>query len=296
MRASLILPFVILPMLACEKKPDAAAKGKRGKKDIPVRTERAESIERARTISLVAVLEGRKQAQVYARVAGKVSQIAKGEGERVKEGDILFRVDRSEPGESFLATPVVSPINGWVGRWLVTSLGAQVSAQDPVVAVVDDVALRGRVLLPSEQWQLMTVDTKAYVTAGREERQAKVIGISRSAEIQSSRGTITVEVANDDHRWKAGMIATVRFDLDVRPRVVLPASAVSITDQGNYIFVVEAAKAVRLPVSFSIIDNDSVEITKGLDAGKEVIVQGVNQVGDGVAVTVVPKKDEGKKE
>lgn len=297
MRVSILFWLIVLPLsfslFACEKKAataDRKEKGKRAGKQVPVMTEVAQSIERPRQVSLVTILEGRKQAQVFARVSGKISELGKAEGATVKEGEILFRVDRSEPGDSFLATPVVSPISGWVGRWLVTSIGTQVTMQDPVVTVVDDRALRGRVFLPSDQWQLVTANTLAHVRVGKEERPAKVIGISRAAELQSSRGTVTVEVDNADHFWKAGMVATVRFDLDLRPRIVLPASAVSITDQGNFVFVIKDSRANRVPIVFNVIDNDKVEITEGLRAGAEVIVQGVNQVGDGVAVNVVPRK------
>jgi membrane fusion protein (multidrug efflux system) len=113
------------------------------------------------------------------------------------------------------------------------------------------------------------------------------MGISRAAEASSSRGTITVEIPNSDHKWKAGMVASVFFDLDVRPRIIVPAAALSITDQGAFVYVVEEGKAKRTAVDFQVIDNDTAEITKGLEAGKKIIIEGINQVGDGLAVNVV---------
>lgn len=276
-------------LLLCLASCDKNAKGRGGKKEklilVKAQLVKAESL--PQHVPMVAVLQGRRQAQVYSRVAGRISFLGAPEGKKVKERDILFRVDRSDPGESFLATPVLSPITGWVGRWLVTSIGSQVSAQEPVVTVVDDEQLIARVLLPTEEWLKVSSETVVRVQAGRETRNAKVIGITRSAETLSSRGTISVEIENNDHVWKAGMVAVVTFDLDQRNRIILPAAALSITDQGSFVFVIREGKAHRLPVTFDVIDNDQVEILEGLKEAELVVTQGVNQLGDGLKVKVI---------
>ncbi len=261
--------------------------GRRSGGNIAVRTQKLQAQSLPRTIALVSILEGRKQAQVYSRVAGRLSFIGPAEGVKVTAGETLFRVDRSDPGESFLATPVVSPISGWVGRWLVTSLGAQVTAQEPIVTVVDDDVLRGRVQLPTAEWLKVSDVTPVRVTVAGSVRSGKVFGITRAADSSTSRGTVSVEIENADHQWKAGMVATVSFDLETKLRLILPASSLSITDQGSFTFVVTDGKAKRMPVTFYVIDNDRVEILGGLEEGQEVITQGVNQVGDGVAVNIV---------
>jgi multidrug efflux pump subunit AcrA (membrane-fusion protein) len=270
--------------------------GRRGQSGafVAVRAQRAEAKDLPEVLEVVAVLAGRKQAEVYSRVSGKVSYIGPTEGRRVKEGEVLFRVDRSDPGESFLATPVVSPISGWVGRWLVTSTGAQVTAQQPVVSVVDDEQLKTSVMLPTDQWLRVSEGAEARVSVGSETRIGKVTGIARAAESTAARGTVTLEIPNTDHTWKAGMVATVAFDLDVKPRMVVPASSLSITDQGSFVFLVKDGKAERAPVKFSVIDNDRVEILEGVAAGASLVTEGVNQVGDGVAVKVVEDDAGGK--
>jgi membrane fusion protein (multidrug efflux system) len=181
-----------------------------------------------------------------------------------------------------------------VGRWLVTSLGSQVTSQQPVVTIVDDEALRALAPLPTSQWLQVSESTAVRVKVGEEVREAKVIGIARAAEESSSRGTITVEIPNSDHKWKAGMVASIFFDLNVKPRIMVPAAALSITDEGSFVYVVDDGKAKRTPVEFQVIDNDTTEITKGLEAGAKIVVEGINQVGDGLAVNVVDDKPEAK--
>lgn len=289
---------LLLPATACTKGGKQGEGGKRRGNgegaQVPVEAATVEAKDLPQTIEIVSVLTGRKQAEVYSRAAGKISAIGPSEGARVKAGEVLFRVDRSEPGESFLATPVVSPINGWVGRWHVTSIGEQVTAQQAIVTVVDDEALRASVQVPTQEWLLVSSATPVRVRVGTDVKQAKVVGVSRSAEGSSSRGTVTVEIPNSEHHWKAGMVAIVAFDLDTKPRVVIPTSALSITDQGAFVFTVEEGKAKRQRVKFNAVDNDHVEILEGLSAGATVVTEGVSQIGDEVALKVVEKGAERK--
>jgi membrane fusion protein (multidrug efflux system) len=308
MNLFLALSLTLVLNLGCEKSSDQKSKETKSTADqqpkesdkkqskkrrggasglIPVRTILTKTENLPETIEVISVLSGRKQADVYSRVAGKISFLGSEEGQPIKEGQILFRVDRSDPGESFLATPVASPISGWVGRWWVTSLGSQVSAQQPVVTVVDDEVLIGRIRLPTDQWLKVSESTPIRVKVGSEIREGKVIGITRSAETSSSRGTISVEIQNTNHQWKSGMISTVALDLDTKPRLIVPATALSITDQGGFVFAVNDSVSKRMPVKFEAIDNDRVEITEGLTSGIQIVTQGVNQVSDGLTVKVV---------
>ncbi len=238
-------------------------------------------------IDIVAVLKGRKQAEVYSRVSGKIASAGPAEGTQVKAGQVLIRIDRSDPGESFLTTPITSPISGWIGRWIVSSIGEHVSAQEPLVTIVDDEVLTAAVMLPTKEWLQVTKETPVQVSVSSEKREAVITRIARAAEAASGRGTVHVDVNNPDHRWKAGMVANITFDLDTKPRIVVPAPALSITDQGSFVFVVQDNVAKRLSVKFVVIDNDQVEILEGLPEGSQLITEGVSQVGDSLPVKIV---------
>ena len=142
-------------------------------------------------------------------------------------------------------------------------------------------------MLPTDQWLRISATTPVRARVGQETRAAKVIGIARAAESTASRASVTIEVENSDHKWKVGMVALVAFDLDIKPRIVVPASSLAITDQGSFVFLVKDGKAKRQPVNFSVIDNDNVEILQGIESGSQLITEGLNQIGDGLAVKVI---------
>ena len=296
-RPRLVLFMVVLVCAACQKGAEQdSPPGQRGKKGagrrneggaIPVRVVTAVSQPRARSIDTVAVLSGRRQVDVHTRAAGRVSFIGPPEGVRIREGEVLFRIDRSEPGESFLATPTLSPISGWVGRWLVSTLGEQVAAQEALVTIVDDEDLRAQVMLPSSEWIKVNHETPVRVISANEERLGAVHGVSRTADGATGRGVVTVIVTNAQHTWKAGMTAQIIFDLDLRERLVIPASALSITDVGSFVFLADNDTAVRTPVRFQMVNNDFVEILEGITGGTKVITEGVNQVGDASKIKVI---------
>jgi multidrug efflux pump subunit AcrA (membrane-fusion protein) len=245
-----------------------------------------------RSLTVVATLQGIAQVDVYSKFMGRLSYMGPKEGEKVARGALLFRVDRSDPGESFLSAPVESPIAGWVGRWNAANLGEQLSTTQPVVSIVDDTALRTTVYLPLDSWMLLRKDTKVRVKMNNEEREAKIITIARLAEAGSGRGSAEIEIDNQDRSWRAGMVVKVTLDLDPRQRIVISAKGLSITDQGAFVYVVADGKAQRKKVRFEVVDADSVEILEGLKEKDQLIVSGVNQVSDGRPVKIISNESE----
>ncbi len=281
-----------------DKKAAIARDGKGGKESsaISVKVATVDFKIVPRTVSITAILSGTQQADVYSKVTGRISEILKKEGEPIKKGDILFRVDRSDPGESFLNAPVVSPINGWVGRWMVTNIGEQISPQIPVVTVVDDTSLRATVFLPAEYWLLIKDDTPVIATISGEERRGKIVRISRAADSFSARGSATVEFPNPQHSsqsvWRSGLSARISFALEPKNRMIISSSALTMTDKGAYVYIASGDIAKKVVVKYAIVDNDNVEILEGLTAQDKLIILGSNLLSDGASIKI----EDGQKE
>lgn len=266
---------------------------KREAKPSPVRVITATYRMVPRWVRTVAPLYGQKQVDIYARVTGQVSEFALREGDPVKAGQVLFKLERSDAGDTFLKVPVTSPISGWVGRWLITNIGGQVTTATPVVTVVDDSSLRATVFLSTAEW--VGIDDKAgvSVSVGGEKMLGKIASIARTAEASSGRGSVIVEVNNQDQRWRAGMLATVEVSYAPKSRLVLPAAVLNITDQGVFVFAVKDNLAKRIAVEYQLIDNDTVEILRGVEDGAVLVVAGSNLLFDNAPVSVVGGENEG---
>lgn len=257
------------------------AQEKKSPPSVAVKVLKTTLSEKSRVVKTVGVLLGQKQVDIFSKVSGRITYFGPKEGDAVKSGTLLLKVDRSDPGDSFIPTPIVSPIDGWVGRWMVTSVGTQISNQDPLVTIVDDRVLLAKIALAAGDWVKVNRSSPAKALLQGEERTASITAISRTGTGLSSRGTMTIEIKNDDHRWKAGMVASFFIEIDQRPRLLVPGSALSLTDQGNFVYLASQGKAQKKPVSFVPFDHDLVEITQGLEPGLELIVEGVHLLSDG---------------
>lgn len=287
----------LVALSACNKKPAEETRGERdggGKRGGAAAggpsTVKVAVVERKlmpRSLSVVAVLQGRQQAEVYSKVLGRIAFRGPAEGEPIKQGQLLFRVDRSDPGETFLNVPIVSPLTGWVGLWHVTDVGEQITTQEPVVTVVDDTELKATVFLPANDWLTVNRQTAVTVQVGAEARPGRVTGVARAAAAASGRGSITVITSNTKRDWRSGLSASITFALEPRDRILVPALALTITDQGTFIYIAEGGKAKRVVVTFAVFDSDTVEITSGVEPGSQIIVAGTGLIGDGSPIKVL---------
>ena len=89
------------------------------------------------------------------------------------------------------------------------------------------------------------------------------------------------------------MIARVSIELDMRPRMILTAAALNITDEGSYVYVVKSDKAIRTNVTYRLLDNDTIEILSGLESGSNIVIAGGNLLTDGASVVIVPQENSG---
>jgi membrane fusion protein, multidrug efflux system len=84
---------------------------------------------------------------------------------------------------------------------------------------------------------------------------------------------------------KARMLVETRKDA-----IVIPAVAVQRGPQGTFVYVVGADKTAQMkPVTVSLTTGDVAVISKGLDGGEHVIIEGQNQVRPGGRVEPAPQ-------
>jgi multidrug efflux pump subunit AcrA (membrane-fusion protein) len=238
-----------------------------------------------RVIEATAPLEGFQEADVFPKVTGRLSQMVRSEGAAVRANDVLFLVDRSDPGEVYQSVPTVSPIPGWVGRWRVHGVGEQVGPTTPVVTIVNDTKLVARLDLPAEDWLAASREgVEVSLEVSGVERTGAIKSIARAAAPETGRGHITVIVDNGDHQWRAGVLAKVRLKVEPKERLLLDASALAVTDQGSFVYVVEANKGRKQPVTYRLWNESLVEITSGLKPKDQVVIVGGHLVSDGAPV------------
>lgn len=83
-----------------------------------------------------------------------------------------------------------------------------------------------------------------------------------------------------------GMLVKIVFTPAAKPQLWLPLAALHEDAQGRFVFVTQEGKARRTPVVTGTITADHIRITKGIQAGDQVIIAGFIGLRDGKAVTI----------
>lgn len=273
-----------------EKAEGRKGRGGGGGAPLPVRVAPAAKQVSPRVLEMVVTLEGRQQADVYSKATGRVRTIRVKDGQKISRNQIVGELDRNDPGESFLNMPLQSPIDGYVGR-IISTIGAQVTAQDPIMTVLDDTYLRAEVFIPVEDWSFLQAGSKVAAEWNTEKREGKILAIARAADAATGRGSFTVEFENANRSWKSGMIVHLKVEIDPKERIILPTSALSVTDTGSFLFVADKDQAQRIAISSVLLTNDTFEVTNGLKGGENVILEGTNRLFPGAKIKIVTTEE-----
>ena len=107
--------------------------------------------------------------------------------------------------------------------------------------------------------------------------------------------TVKVELDNADGMIKSGMMAEVNFTAEsAEDTIVLPRNAVITKDDETYVYIVKGGVAKKVIVETGIEAGETIEITKGLKDGDDVVTKGQTYISDGEEVTVANAEETSK--
>lgn len=232
--------------------------------------------------------------------AGKITNVLVKVGDMVKKDQTIAYVNPLRVGVVYNDSPVKAPISGRITSLPVT-VGSTVSQSSSVakVARTDDleirIAIAERFISRISNGQKATVTFDAYPSV---EFGAKIFEVSPVLDTATRTMGVKLRLNPPDSRVKVGMYGRVKLVTEsVKNAIVLPISALVTRDGKDYVFVVTSPKSGKnaatvslKPVTRGILVDNQVEITKGLEAGEEVVIKGQTLLNDGAKVNVVSTK------
>ena len=109
-------------------------------------------------------------------------------------------------------------------------------------------------------------------------------------QIDPATGTLKLKAqfANSDESLFPNQFVNVRLNIaEQAGAVTIPQDAVQYGADGTYIYVVENNKAQLKMLELGVVDNGQVEVRKGLAAGDQIVMEGLDRLRPGRDVTVV---------
>jgi RND family efflux transporter MFP subunit len=188
----------------------------------------------------------------------------------------------------------------------------QTSIRAPVAGMISSRSVtRGQIVQPGSELFRMVRDGRLELDAEIPEAELRLVRAGMSATIVSDQAAgatgsvriVTPEV-NAQTRLgiarislapgsglRPGMFARATIDLGPQPAVVVPSDAVIFREGKAGVYTIGARNAVHFnPITTGVRNGTQVQVVSGLEANRQVVVQGAGFLGEGDVVTVVPAR------
>ncbi|MGP1459565.1 MAG: efflux RND transporter periplasmic adaptor subunit [Treponema sp.] len=246
-------------------------------------------------------VQSQSSIEVYPSMNGKLAAVNVMLGSAVRAGDVIARIDPSEPGTNFALSPVAAPISGNIISSPLKR-GAKVSTASVIAMIGDLDNLQVSANIPERYVAELKIGLKAEVSLEAYPDAvfaAEVARISPVVDAATRTKTILLTFEKKDPRINAGMFAKVKlYTSTYAGSLTIPSDAVITQDEQNYIFVLNddgtvSKRGVRIGKSVDGV----VQVTDNLAEGEKVVYEGMLSLADGVkARDIANSKADGAKD
>jgi len=192
-------------------------------------------------------------------------------------------------------TQIFTPLAGVLNKLLVEE-GEYVQAGTPVAEVVDMSVVKVVVHVPEKDIGFFAVGQEGEVLLERRGKQLPARGrityIDELADQKTRSTPVEISLDNSAGLLRSGMIVRVNLTRRVlNDAVLIPLLAVIPLEEGYAVYTVKDATAERREIELGIIKGDRVLVTRGLEPGEKLIVEGHRLVAPSQKVNVVSGND-----
>ena len=221
-----------------------------------------------------------RHAVLSSRISGRVTGLDANEGDTVKAGQTLVRVESRQPGNPPPVIELKAPIGGLVVQSHVR-LGEPVEPDKELLDISDLSEVLAIARVPEHQAAHLAPGSMAHIVVsavGNQVIEGEMLRFGTSADRESGTIDAVFRVANPGLRMRPDMRAEFSVVLSKRSNVVsVPRAALQGEPSNRFVYVkhFDLPNAfVKAPVEVGQMNDRFVEITKGLFPADEVVTRG----------------------
>ena len=189
-------------------------------------------------------------------------------------------------------TTVRAPFSGSVGQRFV-SVGDYVTNATPLLTIQTTDPQRAVIEVPERYAGDLRVGQEVEFTVASEPGRtftARVEFIDPVVQPETRMIVVKARAPNRERLLKAGMFIDARLAIATRSgAVVVPEDAIQPLRTANVVWAVVDGKASRRVVELGTRSRGVVEILSGVEAGEQVVVGGLERMGEGMPVAPMPR-------
>jgi multidrug efflux pump subunit AcrA (membrane-fusion protein) len=253
-----------------------------GVKNLRIETVEAEEADFEEVIFALGRIEAipSRTAAVSSRIAGRIIELKAHQGDEVKAGQEVARLESRQPGDPPSSIGLKAPIAGVVTR-VEKRLGDPLEPDKALLEITDLSEVYAVARVPEHQAGGLKPGTVAHIKVAalpRESADGELLRFGTSADRQSGTIDAIFRLPNEAGLLRAEMRAEFSIVLSKRAGVVsLPRSALQGEPANRFVYVedFELKHAfVKTQVQVGQMNDRFVEITNGLLPGDKVVTQG----------------------
>lgn len=264
-----------------------------------VRTQVAEVVTLHDYINTNGDIEAVNSVTVYPDIGGKIVSTNVTLGSPVRRGDVIARVDPSEPGSSYTLSPVLAPINGSIIKTPL-KVGTKVTTSSAVTTIGDIASLQITAKIPERYIASLRTGLKAEISLEAYPDAvfaATVTHVSPVLDVNARTKEIVLTFDENDARVNAGMFGKVKlYTRDYGGAVALPSDAIVTKGDKPYLYVIKDDDIVeQREITFGQSVDGIVQVLSGIEAGERVVVEGGQVLSNGAKVRDISNAARGEK-
>jgi multidrug efflux system membrane fusion protein len=138
-----------------------------------------------------------------------------------------------------------------------------------------------------------TATIEAVIPGDQKHASGQVTMIENTIDAATGMATIRATMPNENEVLWPGTLVTAALTLRVEEAVVVPSTAVQVSQTGKFVFIVKDGHAKVQHVTVERQDGTETVIASGLNGGESVVIDGQLLLSDGVSVTTRGGKSAG---
>ncbi|MDA0149121.1 efflux RND transporter periplasmic adaptor subunit [Vibrio sp. LaRot3] len=182
---------------------------------------------------------------------------------------------------------ISAPFAGTVGfidfsRGKMVTAGSELLSLDDLSVMQLDLQVPERYLAKLSTGMVVTASTEAW---GDTIFSGEVVGIDSRINQETLNLRVRIHFSNAENKLKPGMLVSSNMDFPAINAPIIPVQALEYSGTKRYVYVVgEDQVAKRTEVLLGARVENQVVITKGLEVGDSIVVQGIVNMRDGAKV------------
>ncbi len=233
-------------------------------------------------------VETQSSIEIFPSMGGKIASVDVMLGSHVKKGDVIGKIDPSEPGTRFALSPIEAPISGSILSSPL-KVGTKVSTGTVITMIGDIENLQVKANVPERYVAELKPGLKAEIQLEAYPDvvfKATVSKVSPVVDKLSRTKEILLNFDKKDSRVNAGMFAKIKLYTSKYAGCVVVSKDGLVQDEDNvYLFVVNDDMTVsKRSVKIGKTVDSMVQVTDNLMPGERVVVEGVLSLSEGAKV------------